>query len=89
MARQTSKPSQRAGCRGCKASRFVIVVSDASYHAAYDHCTAKYLEQAGVKAEFVPLPEQGLRGNGHMVMIERNNHEVADFLIGWLGARSL
>lgn len=67
----------------------IIVASEASYHAAYDHCTAKYLAQAGVRNEFVRLPEKGLSGNGHMMMIERNNHQVADMLIGWLGARSL
>jgi hypothetical protein len=47
------------------------------------------LAQAGVKNEFVRLPEKGLSGNGHMMMIERNNHQVADMLIEWLGARSL
>ena len=26
----------------------VIIMSEASYHAAYDHCTAAYLNQAGV-----------------------------------------
>lgn len=67
----------------------IIVASEASYHAAYDHCTAKYLAQAGVKNEFVRLPEKGLSGNGHMMMIEKNNHQVADMLIEWLGARSL
>jgi len=27
----------------------VVITTEASYHAAYDHCTAKYLAQAGVK----------------------------------------
>lgn len=67
----------------------IILVSEASYHATYDHCTAKYLAQAGVPTDFVALPEKGLRGNGHMMMIEKNNHEIADMLIGWLSAKSL
>ncbi len=62
----------------------LIVAAEASYHAAYDHCTSRYLRQAGVEHDFVRLPERGLSGNGHMIMIERNNHEVADYLIGWL-----
>ena len=67
----------------------IIVASEASYHAAYDHCTAKYLTQAGVKNEFVRLPEKGISGNGHMMMIEKNNHQVADMLIEWLGTKQL
>lgn len=67
----------------------IIVSSDASYHAAYDHCTAKYLTQAGVKNDFVRLPEKGLTGNGHMMMIEKNNHQVAGLLIDWLSEHKL
>jgi pimeloyl-ACP methyl ester carboxylesterase len=55
----------------------VIIAAEASYHAAYDHCTAKYLEQAGVENTFIRLEEWGIRGNGHMVMLEQNNLRVA------------
>jgi pimeloyl-ACP methyl ester carboxylesterase len=61
----------------------LIVVSESSYHAPYDHCTAKYLDQAGVKNTFVRLPDVGIRGNGHMMMLERNNLEIAAWLRGW------
>src|SRR5687767_8758378 len=44
----------------------LIVVSEASYHAPYDHCTSEFLTQAGVKNDFVRLPEVNIRGNGHM-----------------------
>ena len=37
-----------------KASRCVIIMSEASYHAAYDHCTAAYLTQAGVRQHAHP-----------------------------------
>jgi pimeloyl-ACP methyl ester carboxylesterase len=63
----------------------LIVAAEASYHAAYDHCTSNFLTQAGVEHELVYLQNEGLRGNGHMIMLERNNHEVADLLIAWLG----
>jgi pimeloyl-ACP methyl ester carboxylesterase len=62
----------------------LVFVSESSYHAAYDHCTAKYLRQAGVKADFVPLAQVGIRGNGHMVMIEKNNLEIAAMIDRWL-----
>jgi len=51
----------------------VVITTEASYHAAYDHCTAKYLTQASVKVTALRLGEHGIHGNGHMVMLERNN----------------
>lgn len=62
----------------------LILVSEASYHAGYDHCTAAYLSQAGVQTEFVRLPEWGIRGNGHMIMLERNNAEISRRMGDWL-----
>ena len=61
----------------------LIIVSEASYHAPYDHCTSKYLAQAGVKNEFVRLPDAGIRGNGHMMMLEKNNLDIAALLHAW------
>jgi pimeloyl-ACP methyl ester carboxylesterase len=61
----------------------LIVVSEASYHAPYDHCTSEFLRQAGVKHEFVRLPAIGIRGNGHMMMLEKNNLDIAAYLVKW------
>lgn len=61
-----------------------ILVAQASYHAAYDHLTSAFLSQAGVQHDFLRLEEYGFEGNGHMVMLEENNHLVADFMIDWL-----
>lgn len=65
----------------------LMVTAEASYHAAYDHCTSKFLTQAGVAHDVMRLADEGLRGNGHMVMLESNNHAIADLLIGWLAGR--
>ncbi len=62
----------------------VIVVSEASYHAPYDHCTSRYLEQAGVRHDFVRLSDVGIRGNGHMMMLEANNLAIAEWLQRWV-----
>jgi pimeloyl-ACP methyl ester carboxylesterase len=64
----------------------LILTAEASYHAVYDHCTAKYLTQAGVKNTFVRLESEGISGNGHMVMLEKNNLVVAAFLHKWISA---
>lgn len=62
----------------------LVFAAEASYHAAYDHCTAKYLKQAGAKADFVSLENVGIKGNGHMVMIEKNSLDIAAMIAGWL-----
>ena len=62
----------------------LIVTSEASYHANYDHCTVKFLEQAGVHPTFIKLAGVGIKGNGHMMMLEKNNIEVAAVISTWL-----
>ena len=63
----------------------LIVTAEASYHAAYDHCTSKYLRQAGVAHTFARLEREGILGNGHMMMLEKNNMSIAAYLDRWLG----
>jgi pimeloyl-ACP methyl ester carboxylesterase len=63
----------------------ILIASEASYHAAYDHCTARYLTQAGVKVDFTRLAEHGIHGNAHMMMLEKNNLEIAGLITTWLG----
>lgn len=64
----------------------LVAMTEASYHAVYDHCTARFLAQAGVANDFVRLADHGMRGNAHMVMLEKNNLAVAAFLSGWIDA---
>lgn len=62
----------------------LIVTAEASYHAPYDHCTSKFLRQAGVEHDFVRLADVGIRGNGHMMMLEKNNLDIARYLRVWI-----
>ncbi|MCJ2055045.1 alpha/beta hydrolase [Methylobacterium sp. J-048] len=64
-----------------------VVTAEASFHATYDACTAAFLTQAGAKPDAIRLADQGLRGNGHMVMLETNSDAVADAVAAWLGTR--
>ena len=57
---------------------------EGSYHRIYDHCLANWLNQAGVETEYVRMEEVGLDGNGHMMMLELNSSEIADFIGDWL-----
>jgi len=62
----------------------LIITAEASYHAPYDHCTVKYLEQAGVHPVWIKLADIGIHGNGHMMMLEKNNVEIAGVMSRWL-----
>jgi pimeloyl-ACP methyl ester carboxylesterase len=62
----------------------LIVSSEASYHAGYDHCTAAYLTQAGVKNTLLRLADRGIHGNGHMMMLEKNNQAIARVMAEWV-----
>ncbi|KAF5125116.1 putative secreted lipase [Metarhizium anisopliae] len=62
----------------------LVVTGEASFHAPYDYCTVKYLEQVGVEVEHADLGEEGIHGNGHMFFMEKNNLEIADRVYQWL-----
>jgi pimeloyl-ACP methyl ester carboxylesterase len=62
----------------------MVMTSEASYHAPYDHCTVKYLQQAGLKPTWIRLAEFGILGNSHVMMQEKNSKEIAAVIYGWL-----
>jgi hypothetical protein len=65
-------------------SRPLVITAEAFYHAVYDHCTAKYLTQAGMKVTALRLGDHGIHGNAHMIMLEKNNLQVAGLITEWL-----
>jgi hypothetical protein len=64
----------------------MVVTSEASYHAVYDHCTVRYLRQVGAHVDFVRLEDVGIHGNGHMMMLEINNTAIARMIARWADA---
>ena len=69
--------------------KILIATTEASYHAPYDHCTSQYLTQAGVKHDWIKLAEHGIHGNGHDMMIEKNNAAIVALLARWLTRNGL
>ena len=65
-------------------SQGYFYTGEASFRAQYDHCTAKFLTQAGVKNDHVRLERIGIHGNGHMMMLEKNSLAIAASLDKWL-----
>lgn len=62
----------------------VYLSAEGGYHRVFDHCLAKWLNQAGVKTEFVRLEDVGIHGNGHEMMLEKNSDEIARFMDRWI-----
>jgi hypothetical protein len=58
------------------------ISAEASYHRSSDLEIAEYLTSMGVKNSLVLLEELGIRGNGQMMMLERNSTQIAAALIG-------
>jgi pimeloyl-ACP methyl ester carboxylesterase len=61
-----------------------LITAEASYHAAYDHCIVKFLNQAGVTPTWIKLADLGIRGNSHNMMQEKNSDAIAQVIFQWL-----
>ena len=45
---------------------------------------AEAVNKEGGKVEVVDLPTAGIRGNSHMIMMDKNSGEVAGYIQAWL-----
>jgi hypothetical protein len=50
---------------------------------------AESLRAAGGYVDIVDLPERGITGNSHMIMMDRNSDQVAALVQQWLAKRGL
>jgi hypothetical protein len=50
---------------------------------------ADAVRAAGGKVDVINLPDVGIKGNSHMVMMDKNNGAVADVIQRWLVERGL
>ncbi len=62
----------------------LAISANGTYHRVYDPCIPKFLNQAGVKTDFVRLEDVGIRGNSHMMMLEKNSDDVIEFVVDWI-----
>lgn len=70
--------------KNLKDLKTLVVQAEASWHVLYDWCTVKFLRQAGVDAELIDLASRGVKGNGHMLMLEKNSDLVAEVVKDWI-----
>jgi hypothetical protein len=47
------------------------------------------LKARGGDVEFVELPKIGITGNSHMLMMDTNSDQIADFIQAWMKRKSL
>jgi hypothetical protein len=47
------------------------------------------VKSAGGKADFLATYEKGVRGNTHMMMMDINNLQVADWILDWIAKNTL
>jgi pimeloyl-ACP methyl ester carboxylesterase len=47
--------------------------------------TADALNASGGTGKFLMLPDLGIKGNSHMMMMDDNNLQIADLIIDWIG----
>ena len=50
---------------------------------------AGVLRAAGGSIDIVDLPDGGLKGNSHMLMMDKNNGAIADLIQKWLVSKGL
>ena len=62
----------------------MIVTAEASFASPGNPGGVAYFKQAGCKAEEMRLVTLGIKGNGHMMMVEKNNREVLKPILAWI-----
>jgi hypothetical protein len=60
-----------------------------TWQARYEGCQAMIgrITKAGGRAEMSAPPENGIRGNSHMIMQDKNNQQIADLILKWIDER--
>jgi pimeloyl-ACP methyl ester carboxylesterase len=61
-----------------------------TWQGRFEACQAMItrLKSAGGQAEMLAPPERGIRGNSHMIMQDKNNLQIADLILQWIGAHA-
>jgi hypothetical protein len=66
----------RASVAELEARTRLLMVGEASSAASTNRYVSRYLIQAGVPNTWVDLGTVGIHGNGHMMMLEKNELEI-------------
>jgi pimeloyl-ACP methyl ester carboxylesterase len=61
-----------------------FVTAEASFHTSYDWATVKFMRDAQVAVDWIRLERHGIRGNGHLMFLEKNSDQVASLIHYWI-----
>jgi pimeloyl-ACP methyl ester carboxylesterase len=50
---------------------------------------ANVLKDAGGSVDFIDLPDAGIKGNSHMMMMDRNSDQIAELINKWLVSKGM
>ena len=66
--------SPRGGSKTSRGCLYGILLEsgEASSHASYTEFTVQFLRQAGVSVQYLKLEDKGVRGNGHLQVLEKD-----------------
>lgn len=67
-----------------KPALVVCADHDLDHTREQDGPIADFLREIGAAAEFCWLPDHGISGNGHMMMLESNNADIAALIADWI-----
>jgi pimeloyl-ACP methyl ester carboxylesterase len=59
-----------------------------SWQLSFEGCQALLgrVKAAGGDTQMLTPPDRGIRGNSHMIMQDKNNLQIADLILQWIGA---
>ena len=60
------------------------ISAEGTYHRVFDVCIPKWLNQAGVKDDFIRLEDVGIHGNMHEMFLDKNSDVVIKYIDDWL-----
>jgi pimeloyl-ACP methyl ester carboxylesterase len=61
-----------------------VVTAESSGHGPSDQATAAFLRDCGADVTELRLADLGIHGNGHAMMLEKNNVEIAAVITDWI-----
>ncbi len=86
--RQNAEASQlrvtEPSCLGGKKILVLTGAHDLDHPRDIDEPIVGWANAHGARAEYVWLPDHGIDGNGHMLMMEDNAEIIADLVLDWL-----
>jgi hypothetical protein len=60
------------------------IVAGAPPPFGIENCRKVAADHPTLRLSIDYLPEGGIRGNSHMMMLDRNNRQIADRIMGWI-----